>query len=71
MIAKQQAKGEQTYPVFLNAVEKYDKVENTNTQNDYKITQKRQIKRTYSLCFVNVFEFKERKSRLFKRISRK
>ena len=36
VIAKQQAKIEQTHPVCLHAVEKYKKVENINTQNDTK-----------------------------------
>ena len=34
-IAKQ-SKREQTYPVCLHAMEKYEKVESVNTQNDYK-----------------------------------
>ena len=41
VIAKQQAKREQTYPACLHALEKYEKVENINTQNDYKTTSKK------------------------------
>ena len=50
VIAKQQAKREQTHPVCLHAVEKYvclhagekyEKVENVNTQNDYETTSKK------------------------------
>ena len=35
VIAKQQAKREQSHPVCLHAVERYEKVETVNTQNDY------------------------------------
>ena len=41
MIAKQQAKREQTHDVCLNAVEKYKKVESINTQNDYNTMSKK------------------------------
>ena len=41
MIAKQQAKGEQTHPMCLNAVAKYKKVERVNKQIDYKATIKK------------------------------
>ena len=41
MIAKQQEKREQAHPVWLHAVEKYEKVESVNTQNDYKTTRKK------------------------------
>ena len=37
---KQQAKSEQSDPVYLQAVEKYKKVENVNTQNNYETTSK-------------------------------
>ena len=37
VIAKQQAKREQIH----HAVEKYEKVENVNTQNDYKTTSEK------------------------------
>ena len=40
-IAKQQAKREQTHPVCLHAVEKYEKVEIVNTQTDYETTSKK------------------------------
>ena len=38
---KQQAKREQSHPVCLHAVDKYESVENVNTQNDYKKTSKK------------------------------
>ena len=41
VIAKQQGKIEQTHPVHLHAVGKYEKVENINTQNYYKTTNKK------------------------------
>ena len=41
VIAKQQAKREETYHVCLHVVEKYEKAENVNTQNDYKATSKK------------------------------
>ena len=41
MIAEQQSKREQTHPVCSPAVEKYEKVESVNTQNDYKTTGKK------------------------------
>ena len=72
MIAKKQAKREQTHPVCLHAVEKYKKV---NTQNDYQKTSEEtkhntniKRKQTYSVGFVNS---KKTSSRSFKRISRK
>ena len=34
MIVKQQTKREQTHPVCLNAVKKYEKVESVNTKDD-------------------------------------
>ena len=39
VIAKQQAQREQTHLVCLNAVEKYEKVKNVNTQNNYETTK--------------------------------
>ena len=46
MIAKQQLKREQTHPVCLHEVEKYEKVENVNTQNQFETTsKKKQIRR--------------------------
>ena len=62
-IAKQ-AKREQSHPVCLHAVQKYEKVENINTQNDYKMSKKmNRLKenKTCCLCFVNVFKFHENK----------
>ena len=50
----------QTHPVCLHALEKFEKVESTNRQNDYGTTSKDEhIKRkqTCSLGFVNVFKF--------------
>ena len=41
MIAKHNHKTEQTHPVCLHEVEKYEKVESINTQNDYKTTGKK------------------------------
>ena len=41
LIAKQQAEKEQTHSVYLHTVEKYEIVENINTQSDYKTTSKR------------------------------
>ena len=64
MIAKQQAKGEQTHPVFLHAVEKYDKVENTNTQNDYKITQKKTDKKNLFFVFCECFWIQRKKIKI-------
>ena len=40
MITKQQLKREQSYPVCLYAVEKSEKVESVNTQNDYEASKK-------------------------------
>ena len=34
VIAKQRAKIVQTHPVYLHSVERYEKVESVNTQND-------------------------------------
>ena len=46
MIVKQQSKREQAHPVCLQEVQKYEKVENVNTQNDYETTSKNgQIRR--------------------------
>ena len=39
--AQQQSKREQTRPVCLHVVAKCEKVENINTQNDYKTTSKK------------------------------
>ena len=68
MIAKQQVKKEQTHPVCLHAVEKYEKV---NKQNDYETTSKQakhntniKRKQTYSVGFVKVFKFQENKVKI-------
>ena len=45
VIVKEQAKRVQTHPVCLHAVEKFEKVGNTNTQNDYETTSSRLFKR--------------------------
>ena len=41
VIAKQQAKREQTHPVCLQAMEKYKKVDSVNTHNDYETASKK------------------------------
>ena len=41
VIVKQQAKREQTYPVYLNTVEKNKKEGSVNTQNDYEAMSKK------------------------------
>ena len=41
VIAKQCAKWEQTHPVCWQAVEKYEKVESINRQNDYETASKK------------------------------
>ena len=40
VIVKQQAKRKQSHPMCLHTVEKYEKVENVNTQNDYETISK-------------------------------
>ena len=48
---------------YLLAVEKYKKVENINTQNDFETTSKKwteKRKQICSLCFVEVFKFQEK-----------
>ena len=52
VIAKQQSKREQTHPVYLQEVQKYEKVENVNTQNDYETSKKWTIKKKTDLIFV-------------------
>ena len=52
VIAKQQVKREQTHPVCFHAVEKYEKVENVNTHNDYKTSEKGTDKKKTDLLFV-------------------
>ena len=41
VIAKQQTKIKQIHPVCLHAMEKYEKLENVNIQNDYETTSKK------------------------------
>ena len=67
VIAKQQSKREQTHPVCLLEVEKCEKVESVNTQNEHETTSKKQTdrrKQTCSLCFVNVFIFQANKFKI-------
>ena len=53
LIAKQQAKREQTHPVCLDAVRKYGKMESVNTQNDYEtMSRKWTDKKKADLFFV-------------------
>ena len=40
-IVKEQSKREQTHPECIHAVEKYEKLENINTQNDYETRSKK------------------------------
>ena len=47
----------------LHIVEKYEKVESINTQNDYKTTSKKwanKKKKTCSVSFVEVFKFQKK-----------
>ena len=47
----------------LHIVEKYEKVESINTQNDYKTTSKKwanQKKKTCSVSFAEVFKFQKK-----------
>ena len=41
VIAKQQSKREQTHPVCLQELQKYEKMKSVNTQNDYETTSKK------------------------------
>ena len=50
VIAKQ-AEKEQTHPVCLHVVDKYENVENVNTQNNYETTSKRWIDKTKTDLF--------------------
>ena len=56
VIAKQQSKKEQAHPVCLQAVEKYEKVDSVNTQNDYETTSKKWAdkKKRFILCVVQM-----------------
>ena len=72
MIAKQQAKREQSHLVYLHTVEKYKKV-SINTQNDHETSEKwTDKKKTNLFCvFCKIFNSQESKIRSFKRISMK
>ena len=52
VIAKQQAKKEQSRLVYLHTVEKYKKVGSINTQNDYETSEKRTDKKKTNLFCV-------------------
>ena len=52
VIVKEQAKREQTYPVCLHAVEKYEKMENVNTQNDHETTSEKSTLKKKTDLFV-------------------
>ena len=73
VVAKQQAKREQTYLVCLLAVEKYAKVESINIRMITKQVKNEQIKRkqTCSLCFVKVIKFQENKFKIVQKNFRK
>ena len=66
VVGKQQAKREQTHPVCLHAVEKYEIIKKQQVKNE-------QIKRkqTCSACFVKVLNSQKTSSRLLKIILRK
>ena len=74
-IVKEQTKRKHTHPACLHAVEKYEKVENINTQNDYEKTSKNSTDKKKSRlvpCALQMrLNSKKTSSRLFKRISRK
>ena len=57
MIAKQRTKREQTHPVCLYPLEKYEKV---NTQNDYETTSKQ----TCFVGFAKVFKFEKNRFKI-------
>ena len=52
VITKQQSKREQAHLVCLQEVQKYEKVENVNTQNDYETTSKKWTDKKTDLIFV-------------------
>ena len=70
MISKQCTKKEETPPTRLHAMEKYEKVESVNTQNDYETASKKWTNKKKTNLF---YEFCDKitSSRLFKRIPRK
>ena len=63
MIAKQ-VKREQSHPMYLHAMGKYEKVESINTQNDQETTSKKWAHEKTSACFVKVFKFQENKFKI-------
>ena len=59
-MAKQGGKREHTHECYTQW--KYEKVESINTQNDYETVSKNwtdKKKKTYSVCFVEMFKFQE------------
>ena len=52
VILKQQAKREQSHSMCLHAVEKYEKVENINTQYDYETSKKWTDKKKPDFCIL-------------------
>ena len=67
MTVKQRAKREQTHRPCLHAVEKYEKVEGINTQNDYKTMSKKWTdKKKTNLCLncLKVFKFQDNKIKI-------
>ena len=52
VIVKEHTKREQPHPVCSHTVEKYKKVENVNTQNDYERRKKSTDKKKADLFFV-------------------
>ena len=74
VIAKQQAKREQSHPVCWHAVEKYENMENVNTQYDYKATRKKwadKKKTDLPVVFFKCLNSMKTSSRSFKIISGK
>ena len=72
VLAEQQSKREQTHSVCSPAVEKYEKVESVNTENDYESTSKKWTdKKKTDLFFVFRKCISKASSRSFKRISKK
>ena len=63
MTAKQCTKIEQTHPACLLAVEKYEKVDSINTQNDYKTSKKMNRWKKTNLC-LKVFKFQDKKFKI-------
>ena len=55
-IVKEQTKRKHTHPACLHAVEKYKKVENINTQNDYEKTSKNSTDKKKADLFLVLFK---------------